>query len=405
MIVIAAGMDWGQPYTCSSWASTFGLTYPIIDDDNPSTIFGWFGTGYIPHNVIINHEMEVVYSSSGFNQSAIVSAIESALEAMPAPDVDGDGILTANDNCPNVYNPDQLDIDNDGPGDACDPCDNANIWVSGNINGDVVDNSPVINIFDVLTLVDYWKANDYPGCAAEISDYNESGSVNTLDIVQLVWQVINPDSRTSEGESVTGEISLVPGQDRSTIMIESASSVSGIQFSLSKPVSQEVLENVSLPNGWILESRMVDGNMEVMAVDISGDMSQHNLIMDFPAQLSGISNITACTPSGCLIDVSSSESAILQRIEIPNTLKVDALYPNPFNPSVSIPFSIPYEMHLNVSVYNVAGQHVATLVDNPYMSGGYHVYTWDATRLSSGVYLIKIATPIGQEIRKAFLVK
>ena len=116
MIVIAAGMDWGQPYTCSSWASTFGLTYPIIDDDNPSTIFGWFGTGYIPHNVIINHEMEVVYSSSGFNQSAIVSAIESALEAMPAPDVDGDGILTANDNCPNVYNPDQLDIDNDGPG-------------------------------------------------------------------------------------------------------------------------------------------------------------------------------------------------------------------------------------------------------------------------------------------------
>ena len=62
-------------------------------------------------------------------------------------------------------------------------------------------------------------------------------------------------------------------------------------------------------------------------------------------------------------------------------------------------------MHMNVSVYNIAGQNVATLVDNPYMSGGYHVFTWDATSFSSGVYLIKIATPIGQEIRKAFLVK
>ena len=70
--------------------------------------------------------MEVIYTDAGFNQSAVINAIEQALENLPA-DEDEDGYDDPEDNCPDVYNPDQSDIDGDSSGDACDICDNANI--------------------------------------------------------------------------------------------------------------------------------------------------------------------------------------------------------------------------------------------------------------------------------------
>ena len=54
-------------------------------------------------------------------------------------DTDEDGVANGDDNCPNTYNPDQADIDSDGAGDACDVCDNANVYVLGNVTGDVED--------------------------------------------------------------------------------------------------------------------------------------------------------------------------------------------------------------------------------------------------------------------------
>jgi len=62
-------------------------------------------------------------------------------------DTDDDGVVNSEDNCPDTYNPDQADIDSDGAGDACDACDNANVYVLGNVTGDVEDNEPVIDLF------------------------------------------------------------------------------------------------------------------------------------------------------------------------------------------------------------------------------------------------------------------
>ena len=73
-------MDWGQPYTCSSWATAFGSTFPILDDNTGSSIFVLFGTGSIPHNTVIGGDGEVLFSSPGFNQTAILETIEEGLE-------------------------------------------------------------------------------------------------------------------------------------------------------------------------------------------------------------------------------------------------------------------------------------------------------------------------------------
>ena len=76
-------------------------------------------------------------------------------------DVDNDGVVNRDDNCMFVSNPSQEDADgDDNGGDACDPCDNANIYVAGNTYGDYfiydddIELSYQVNIFDVFRLLE-----------------------------------------------------------------------------------------------------------------------------------------------------------------------------------------------------------------------------------------------------------
>ena len=107
-------------------------------------------------------------------------------------DSDDDGVLGSQDNCPNVYNPNQSDIDDDAIGDACDICDNANVWVYGNINGEVdSDQFYEIDIFDLLTLSDIMSSDDTESCGSQISDVNGDGNINQLDIFQFVALIMS----------------------------------------------------------------------------------------------------------------------------------------------------------------------------------------------------------------------
>ena len=73
-------MDWNNPYSCEEWAEKFNLTYPILDDSEGIKIYNYFGDGVVPHNVVIDRNMRLIYSSSGFNKDEIVDAIKTGLK-------------------------------------------------------------------------------------------------------------------------------------------------------------------------------------------------------------------------------------------------------------------------------------------------------------------------------------
>jgi len=111
------------------------------------------------------------------------------------PDPDGDGLTYLYDNCPNAYNPDQGDVDNDGVGDACDPC-NAIVAVLGNVNLDASgeDYIPIIDVTDVLVFSDLLNDTGLPPNDCQQVDLLVDGTINDWDLLVLVEMIMNGEN-------------------------------------------------------------------------------------------------------------------------------------------------------------------------------------------------------------------
>jgi hypothetical protein len=88
----------------------------------------------------------------------------------------------------------------------------------------------------------------------------------------------------------------------------------------------------------------------------------------------------------------------------PTALGLDQNYPDPFNPTTTIRYSLPVDGHVCLKVYNTVGQEVAVLVDG-LVSAGVHQATWNAANVPSGVYMYRLSTEGSAETRRMLLLK
>ena len=79
-------------------------------------------------------------------------------------------------------------------------------------------------------------------------------------------------------------------------------------------------------------------------------------------------------------------------------------YPNPFNPSTNIQFSVPESGNVKLSVYNLVGEEVAVIVNGFRQAGTFEV-TFDASNLSTGIYLYKLQSANSVQTKKMMLLK
>jgi hypothetical protein len=89
---------------------------------------------------------------------------------------------------------------------------------------------------------------------------------------------------------------------------------------------------------------------------------------------------------------------------LPTEYGLDQNYPNPFNPSTNIRYQLPENSHVKLQVYDILGNLVTTLIDQP-MEAGYHSVVWNAGSIASGVYFYTFRSGSYVSTKKLVLLK
>lgn len=163
------------------------------------------------------------------------------------------------------------------------------------------------------------------------------------------------------------------------------------------------------------------------ATNVSGDMtiditstvrswlsnpSTNNGLLLIPQNSSSITTLTYFdrehgnenTKPGIIMNLNPTTNIDEIPSELPTAFHLSQNYPNPFNNSTTISFGIPNESHVNLTVYDILGRKIITLINVRKKQGMYDIY-FDASSLSSGIYLYRLVTDNFTATRKCILMK
>ena len=288
--------------------------------------------------------------------------------------------------------------------------------------------------FDYV-LEDYFNqcSPNNPSCTNGVTcsscDYNNTGHtepyyyIGSHLIIHTESYHTNADAyfMVSELDSENGSIN---------IYMENYAPIYGIQFSISLDGIEDVdLDQLSFGNGmggraeeygWTVstnDSGLVIGVAQFTGNPIPGGegiLTQIPINISSLGQSAGQINITDLQVSGYFGSEITHEIGPPMNYEsglnlddslfVPKEHKLFSAYPNPFNPSVNIPFELATQAHVVLNIYDLKGQKVETLMDKFLSEGGYEI-NWNASSYASGVYVCALESDGWISTSKLILIK
>jgi hypothetical protein len=329
------------------------------------------------------------------------------------------------------------------------------IYEGGSSRGDA-NGDGVVNVGDAIYILNYL----YRGGAAPspfwTGDANSDGVVDIADAIYILNYLYRggpaPCSRHTgnyptetaklRGFSGEAEIALTPASGSSVGNSEGTSLLSGESDGISEiavvskfdrevagvhleieydPDQVTILEPALTPLTQNLQffAGSEEGLLKMGMVDLSGRNvlpAGEAILVNLQAKGRDLSSIrikeakligTDAMPLNVRIKAELSSQTAGE--STPQTFRLAQNYPNPFNPTTSISYTLPRDVHVRLCVYNVLGQKVAQLVDEP-QTAGYKTVWWNGTgqhgdQVASGVYFYRLEAEQFSEVRKMMLVK
>ena len=404
--------DVNQPYSCSQWGNQGSLSDNLMTEDGGGyNLFNDFNSSNgFPSNVFIDHNMTVYYKSNNLSYYLGNLKIEEMIEACEADagancaqctDCDADGTFDDVDNCPDLFNPSQEDDDNDGLGNECDDCHNLLGDTNDDFNIDILDIIGVVNVI----LTGGINSTEYSQCFITDGNVDSNAAINILDVIQLINLVLG-FSRTVETDLDNYAVAQISyDRDDLLIRIESGSDVAGIQMN----IDSDRYYTIELKDNSHIEtfSRYHGDSMNIVSFNsfnepFDGHVIEYRIIDGRIISENDISLILG-SPTGEEFSVTSNFNGESNYVN-PSAYKLHDVYPNPFNPSTQVSFTLPVDGYVGLYVFDLKGEQVDIIYEG-FQRNGNHSYTWDASNLSSGVYYIRMVSNESSMTVKAMLLK
>jgi hypothetical protein len=306
---------------------------------------------------------------------------------------------------------------------------NGTFWVDmfGDCNLDLA-----VDVGDIISIVHYILGEITFGTRQEqTADANQDSLINVADLVAMIDMILGrwmgPSPSMYPGPmaylKLDYEDLLAGSSDEVEVLANLEVPVAGAQLEIEYDPAQVTFKVPRLAersDHFLVEYRDDgSGKLNLLMYNLSNRPipAGEGSIISLPAVLSPyasddvkiqLKKVVLADEKAALIPVGEGAPSI------PVAFKLDQNYPNPFNPSTAIKFSLPARsgggyLPTTLRVYNVLGQLVRTLVDEP-MAAGTHEIIWDGkddhgSQVASGIYFYKLRSGDYEDTKKMVLMK
>ena len=270
-------------------------------------------------------------------------------------------------------------LDGGAPYEGClGDCSGGDECLPGDNNDD-----ESINVQDIILVVNYImgvSTDDLP-CA----DMNGDGTINVQDIVSIVNIIMGTSARV---DSATEATLVIRNND---LLLRSDGFIQGVQLILSHGADF----TITLEDEYV--SEYVTSENQTRVVLVTDGLNTLEKIGDTRGNYTILSSVVS--------DNNGNSILTNQTTEISDFMLSEA-YPNPFNPTTNLSLVLSEAGYVSVKIYNIVGQQVAVLAEGMYEANvNGHQLTWDASNVSSGVYIVRAESLGKVSTQKLMLLK